>query len=392
MVSYKKNKDGYYRASIVTGYEEDGKQKRVTVRSKTLTDFKEKTRVARNLQKQGYDFDCKELTVSEWASRWLDIYKRPKVSSAHAKAYESKLRLHILPLIGHLRVADVRPYMLQEVLNRQAGKSTSQVNKIMVCLKQIFQKAYENGIIVRDVSAGLSMPQTYSGSRRPLTDPERQAVLKTAETHYAGLWVLTMLYCGLRPEETVALMWKDINFKEGMVTISRAAGWEKGQAKLKGLKGKDGKVGEEARRAIPIPPPLLEKLKTSERRGLYVFNPVKSEGMISKTISRRWWLSFHRAVDIGMGAELYRNQIIRHAFPAEVTPYYLRHTYATDLFQMGVDLKTAQYLLGHADIKTTANIYTHFMQRSLGKAKDIINEHYKSCGQGVGETLKDESV
>lgn len=68
----------------------------------------------------------------------------------------------------------------------------------------------------------------------------------------------------------------------------------------------------------------------------------------------------------------------------EVTPYYLRHTYATDLFEMGVDLKTAQYLLGHADIKTTANIYTHFMQRSLDKASDIIRGHYNiRCQTGA---------
>lgn len=384
-MTYKKNKDGYYRASIVTGYtvDENGKpkQKRETVRSKSLADFKEKVKAAENLRDKGYDFDAKNMTVEQWAWKWLNAYKKPKVSTAHAEAYESKLRLHILPVIGHLLLNDIKPYMLQDVLNKQEGKSTSQVTKIMECLKQIFRKAYENGLIVKDVSMGLETPKTVSGTRRPLTEKERAAVLKIAETHYAGLWVLTMLYCGLRPEETVALMWNDIDFQSEMMTISRAAAWDKGHPVIKCLKGKDNKQGEEARRTIPIPQPLIERLKIAKRKGIYVFTPVTSDGMMTKTITRKWWKSFHREVDIEMGAKLYRNKIIEHTFPKEITPYYLRHTYATDLFQMGVDLKTAQYLLGHSDIKTTANIYTHFMKRSLSNADSIIKAHYNMRGQ-----------
>jgi len=103
--------------------------------------------------------------------------------------------------------------------------------------------------------------------------------------------------------------------------------------------------------------------------------------MMTKTYIRKLWHSFHRETDIIMGAELYRNKIITNVLPMEVTAYYLRHTFATDLFEMGVDLKTAQYLLGHADIKTTANIYTHFMGRSLERAEDIIRGRFNATCQ-----------
>jgi hypothetical protein len=84
------------------------------------------------------------------------------------------------------------------------------------------------------------------------------------------------------------------------------------------------------------------------------------------------WKSFKRDVDIAMGATVYRNEIIEHMLPEEVTPYYLRHTCCTEWFEMGLDLKTVQYLMGHADIKTTANVYMHFTERSVAKAGDII--------------------
>ena len=44
----------------------------------------------------------------------------------------------------------------------------------------------------------------------------------------------------------------------------------------------------------------------------------------------------------------------------DITPHTFRHTYASDLYKAGVDIKQAQYLLGHDDIKTTLDTYTHF--------------------------------
>jgi site-specific recombinase XerD len=57
---------------------------------------------------------------------------------------------------------------------------------------------------------------------------------------------------------------------------------------------------------------------------------------------------------------VYRNHLIP-PFPLadDFVPYLLRHTYCTDLKKQGVDLRIAKDLMGHADIKTTANIYDH---------------------------------
>ncbi len=44
----------------------------------------------------------------------------------------------------------------------------------------------------------------------------------------------------------------------------------------------------------------------------------------------------------------------------DITPHMFRHTYASNLYKAGIDIKQAQYLLGHTDITTTLDICTHF--------------------------------
>ena len=94
--------------------------------------------------------------------------------------------------------------------------------------------------------------------------------------------------------------------------------------------------------------------------------------MLTLTHLRRMWSSFHHACDREAGAKLYRNKIIEHAFDPAITPHYLRHTYCTNLRRQGIDLKTAQYLMGHASITTTANIYNHVDEEDIASLQRAI--------------------
>lgn len=82
-----------------------------------------------------------------------------------------------------------------------------------------------------------------------------------------------------------------------------------------------------------------------------------------------------RALNVSMGARLYRNQLVPPLPLAEdFVPYDLRHTYCTNLAKAGVDIRTAQKLMGHATIAMTADIYTHVDQDDIKKAAEQIRE------------------
>ena len=169
---------------------------------------------------------------------------------------------------------------------------------------------------------------------------ERAAILAVAARHRAGLWVLTLLYTGMRPGETAALTWSDVDFDHNEIHVHAAK--ESGSRAIKGPKTASGV------RDIPIHAALLPRLLEVKGKPFSLVFPTKAGTVQNESSMRRMWNSFISGVEEELG---------RHA--EGLTPYCLRHTFCTDLQRAGVPINVAKELMGHADIQTTANIYTH---------------------------------
>ena len=86
---------------------------------------------------------------------------------------------------------------------------------------------------------------------------------------------------------------------------------------------------------------------------------------------------------------MYRNQLIApYPLADDFVPYNLRHTYCTDLQKKGIDIRTAQYLMGHSDISLTANIYTHADNSTILEAAKIINSPKSVVGNVLPNSTK----
>lgn len=81
-----------------------------------------------------------------------------------------------------------------------------------------------------------------------------------------------------------------------------------------------------------------------------------------------------------MGCEVYRNELIPPLpLAPDFVPYMFRHTYCTDLQKKGIDIRTAQKLMGHSSISITAEIYTHVGTKEIVKAGKILKGCTTSC-------------
>lgn len=315
--------------------------------------------------KRGEDTIGENMTVNAWFQTWSKTYKESKGLTEKSFAmYSQKYNNHIKPAVGHLKMKDVNTVHLQEILNRQAGMSESHVKKVSLVLKAMFKRARQNRVIAYDPAESLELPKFTTNKRRSITEEERKLILTTAEKHRAGLWILTLLYTGMRPGETAALTWDDVNIKKKEITVSKAK--ESGNQNIKQPKTDAGV------RVIPIRAELLGAMAEAKRKakGSLVFTNTKGK-MLDDDAMHRMWKNFVREMNINAGAQMYRNEITEPKVAEDLTAYCLRHTFATDMQGAGVPLNIVKEIMGHDDITVTANTYTH---QNINLAHEYFNQ------------------
>lgn len=308
------------------------------------------------------------MTVERWALEWLETYKENSIGEGQYRNYLSHINNVILPAIGAKKLKDVTDVDLQKILNSRAGYSKSDVTKLRMTLRSMFKRARISRLIQYDPAEDLALPTVTEGTRRSITPQEREYILSLAETHHAGLWVKTILYCGLRPGETRALDWRHIDFDERLIHVEQAM-----KSKTKDI---DTPKTPSSIRDVPIPDCFFEDFVKNKGTP---FEPVFKQPTTGKrhteTSMRGLWRTFKRNLDISMGAQVFRNQVIVSVVAPDLVPYCLRHTYGTDLQNAGVPINVAKYLMGHSDIAVTANVYTHTTKETIMDAAEKINRH-----------------
>lgn len=280
------------------------------------------------------------MSLAEWSEIAFDTYK-PDVSERYLHEIKVRFGKHVLSDIGRVPVEKVTPLQLQQILNRQKGRSRSHITKLSQEMFFVFDAARKNGMIVKNPAADLVRPKGTNTKRRALTKSERNHLLLVIPKDPRFVFFELMLFCGCRPAEAAEVMYEDVTYIQNVPFLH-----------IRGTKT------ENSDRYVPIPRRLHGLLLAKGRHG-YVAT-TKSGRKHNESSYKRMVESLKRELNISMGCTVYRNQLIPPLPLADdFVPYLLRHTYCTDLKKQGVDLRIAKDLMGHADIKTTANIYDH---------------------------------
>ena len=219
-----------------------------------------------------------------------------------------------------------------------------------------------------------------------MTAEEQKWIVETP--HRAQTAAMIMMYAGLRRGELIPLTWDDIDLSKKTISVNKTVeiinnkSIEKDTAKTK-----------LSIRTVDIPNVLVEYLKSVKKSSKYVC-PSADNKMMSESSYKRMWDSYIKELNLKYGDFSHLDKQPKSKFQPggvpivipKITAHWLRHTFATMLYFAGVDILTAKEQLGHSDIKTTLEIYTHldnqFKRKSMNKLDEYLSQdkNQNMCG------------
>jgi integrase len=345
--------DGRYRAMCDLGKRPDGSRNRIPFYGASYKAAKEAADKHKAAHKEGQDLAAAKQTVGTWAETWLKTYGS---GAGYSTNYSNALYVKQLleTDLGKMKLSDVRDVHVQMFANALSGRSKSAVMKIRSIVQRVFIKAVANRMISFDPTAAIRWPNAGEGSHRALDDSEVRLIIDHWQDSRAGLWAMFMLFAGLRRGEVLALRWADVDCDAGVIHIGRGVHFERNRPVYGAPKTKAGF------RDVPMLPPLRRALA-----GLY--GPPRSPDVCTGAEGNRATMHvFTNAWTV------WQNALRRAAKDDTLTirAHDLRHTFCTMLYDAGVDLKTAQTLMGHNDAAMTMELYTHLTKTRKAQALD----------------------
>ena len=282
----------------------------------------------------------KTSTIKDWSKKWLESYKKNKVVYGTYRNYEMYVDNHIIPDLGNRWLHETLPIHIEAFFSdpKRTKLSASAKKHIRIALKGIFETAIENKLCKENPVTTKKRTPTKKETSEKTTikyfkKEEVNKIIKDAKTHVYGVYVLFLLYTGLRISEVISIKWSDIDLKNNIIYVTSASTRvEKGREDLEPKGGRARAIG--IKRNFKI---ILNKM---QKDSVFVFGINKTKHMSPSTYARRYRAFFD---DTG-------NDYL--------PPHSCRHTFGTFLLRGGADLRSVQEALGHSSVAVT-EMYTH---------------------------------
>lgn len=291
------------------------------------------------------------MTFDVLLDRWLEV-KALAVEPSTMQSYEWISRTYIRPALGERKIGTLRPIDLDMLYTSLAGRGLS-TRTVRIChtvVRQALEQARRWGFIARSPAVDASPPPQR---RKEVTPPTAAQVLELLDAAHDedpefGLYLWMLAATGCRRGEGCALRWSDVDLDRGEVRIRRSIALVGGS-----LIEKDTKSHASRRMAIdPATVALLRThhLRQRERALALGVRPADDAALFADAEGRPWRPDVCTNRFGRLRTRLGLEQVRLHD---------LRHFMATVLTDGGIPIGTVSTRLGHSQLSTTLDLYTH---------------------------------
>lgn len=179
-----KRSDGLYKAKVSVGRDKTGKLICVSVYAKTQRELEVKKEELKQQYKQSLNIKGSNTLMKDYAKMWLPTSKSKKSHNTIAM-YENAIEKHIIPCIGHFRLADIRKSDIQNLINEIYEMPETCV-KVSMTLKQILSAALDDRLITENPYRNIELPKRPPSKKRALTDLEKQAHNRPDSSYFSA--------------------------------------------------------------------------------------------------------------------------------------------------------------------------------------------------------------
>jgi len=315
-----------------------------------------------------------KVILGEYLKSWLSDYCKPNLSPRTHELYSYICKKHIIPSLGNILLADLKPQHLQHLYadKLSSGLSNRTVQIIHITLHKALKDAVKTGLLIRNVSDAVDTPKIQRPEIHIMTESDINNFLEQAkDTPYYALFY-TSLFTGMRRAELLALRWADVDLILCQIYVTRSMQYLDSASPGERISFKEPKTNK-SRRLISLTPSnaivLREHQENQNNLRLCLGYPVSIDSdlvfshydknpLLPSSITHAW------------------TKLARRCGLHGVRLHDARHTHASLLLKQGVHPKIVQERLGHGSIQITLDTYSHvapgLQQAAANKFDDIV--------------------
>lgn len=308
----------------------------------------------------------KKLTFEDLANIFINDYCISNLKENTIYGYKNLLKV-VLPKLGHKEADKIIPYDLQLYYNEL--KKEYSLNTVLhhyVLINNIFVRCKKLGIISSNPNAKIEKPKFKSEEPKIYEYDDLKQLLKVLENEPLKYRVPITLAIdsGMRREELNGLLWDDINLETGEININKAR----------------IAVGNE----IIVTTPKTAKSKRKIIISDYSLNLLKElkkyQDNMAKTLKNKWLNNENYVFVNDNGLPYYPDTLskilkkVQIKYNLEQISFHsLRHTSVSLLLNSNEDVASISARVGHSNITTTLNTYSHLIEKSRRETAELMN-------------------
>ena len=368
---YRRKSDGQWCAAF------GGRKNRRVLYGRTKREVMSKLLALQMEMRQKHLRTNRVPTVAEYLEYWLHQAVKPSVRPLTFAGYSVNVRKHLVPILGKIRLDRLTPQDVQQMMNARlaAGLSPKTVTYMHQVLRTALELARRWEVIDRNVASLVDPPRRVRPRIRPLDPAQARAFLQSVRGNRLEALFSVALALGLRQGEALGLQWEDVDVARGVLRIRNQLQRIDGRLTLVEPKT------ERSRRTLVLPPTILENLREHEKR---------------QAVERQWagskWTESGLLFTNLSGGPLQARNVIREFHKAlkvaglkRIRFHDLRHSCATLLLVQHVPARVVMEVLGHSEISTTMDTYSHIVPELQQEAADRVEAILSQRQQGGTE-------